>query len=505
MKEIKELINLCPPENKSFIKKVMSGFNKKTKTGKLYYGIASGKFKADDQAMRSIYGSTSSAEKYNKLKQRLFDTLLQAILLKTWNEDRFANYREAFCTSHIKHSLIKILLSRSARSSAIFLSERYIQYSIKFEITHLTLSLANDLRNHYGILGHNKKKYLKYDCLYDKTEKTMAAEALAARTLSSFNFIEKREWETGITESVKTLKKRLSKLDQLFEKQNSYRFLLYYCGTKTRQFQYENKSYAIIPIAKSCLSKINQKPFKSEIAFYTFNRRMAESYFNMGKIPKAIDKITEAESNTRIFTNNWYTARYFKVLFYIHNRNYKIASSLESDTFHHQDFNIPNPALKEFWLVLQTYIIFLRSKNKVSIDTNNFKVNQYLTSIPIYRKDKQGRNVAILLVQLLFILLNQNYDRYIDRLDALKQYKHRHLKEPNTYRANCIIRMMIKVGKYSFHPLRVGKYTEKDFAKLKSTPPQMIASPSEVEIIRYEDMWQMVMEMLKANYRKIHY
>ena len=53
--------------------------------------------------------------------------------------------------------------------------------------------------------------------------------------------------------------------------------------------------------------------------------------------------------------------------------------------------------------------------------------------------------------------------------------------------------------KADFHPIRTERYTADLLAKLKSVPLELSEQPLEVEIIPYEDLWEMVMKLLERN------
>ena len=57
--------------------------------------------------------------------------------------------------------------------------------------------------------------------------------------------------------------------------------------------------------------------------------------------------------------------------------------------------------------------------------------------------------------------------------------------------------MLLKIPSAGFHHLRVENHTKELKKKLLSTPMMISAQSYEVEVIPYEDLWEIVMEILE--------
>ena len=117
--------------------------------------------------------------------------------------------------------------------------------------------------------------------------------------------------------------------------------------------------------------------------------------------------------------------------------------------------------------------------------------------MPIFSKDKRGLNISILIVHVLFLLLRKKYDEIIDRVDALSQYKHRHLRDDASMRSNFFINMLLQVPKRDFHPRAAERHAEPWIKKLQQTPINIAEQGIEVEVIPYEALWDMVIDILE--------
>jgi hypothetical protein len=66
--------------------------------------------------------------------------------------------------------------------------------------------------------------------------------------------------------------------------------------------------------------------------------------------------------------------------------------------------------------------------------------------------------------------------------------------------------MLIKIPDAAYHPLRVKRYTEKYYTRLHKSKFEFSEQSGEVEIIPYEVLWKLVLELLdktKISSRKL--
>ena len=77
------------------------------------------------------------------------------------------------------------------------------------------------------------------------------------------------------------------------------------------------------------------------------------------------------------------------------------------------------------------------------------------------------------------------------------QYSYRYLKNDDTFRSNCFIKMLLKMIAADFHPVRTRTYTADLQKKLEKSSPVTDEKSSQVEIIPYDYLWEVVMELLE--------
>ena len=121
---------------------------------------------------------------------------------------------------------------------------------------------------------------------------------------------------------------------------------------------------------------------------------------------------------------------------------------------------------------------------------------KFLNSITAYSKDKKGLNIAVRIIYALFLLKMRKRAKYSDEMEALQRYNYRYLRDPITHRPYYFIKMLGVIPSAYFNPVATRRKAEKHLKKLKELPYEKSYVPFEVEIIPYEDLWEVVLEIL---------
>ena len=160
------------------------------------------------------------------------------------------------------------------------------------------------------------------------------------------------------------------------------------------------------------------------------------------------------------------------------------------------------------WRIRSAYIHFLVKIELIDLARSgrkrvpNFRLGKFLNEVPHYSKDKRGLNISILVAQFIILLANKKYGQLIDRSEALSKYSYRHLKNNQNLRSNCFIRMLLALVKADFNPIRATRYAQKYIDKLGSTQMNLNEYSTDIEIIPYEDLWQIILDISQPMRRK---
>lgn len=122
----------------------------------------------------------------------------------------------------------------------------------------------------------------------------------------------------------------------------------------------------------------------------------------------------------------------------------------------------------------------------------------FIHTLPDHSRDKQGYNVAVLILQFLYHLRQRDLEGLLMRLEGLRKYQQRHLREAGTLRSQLFFRLLSITVKSDFDLALTQQRAEPLLKQLQEAPPPGEAF-SEIEIVPYEKLWALTMDILKEN------
>ena len=105
-------------------------------------------------------------------------------------------------------------------------------------------------------------------------------------------------------------------------------------------------------------------------------------------------------------------------------------------------------------------------------------------------------NIAILVIQILFFIQQKKYFIAIDKIEAIEKYCARYLHKAETIRSYYFIKMLLCIPQANFHRVAVERKSKTYFEKLNSVPLEEVNQAYKIEIITYEQLWNMVLNTL---------
>jgi hypothetical protein len=129
--------------------------------------------------------------------------------------------------------------------------------------------------------------------------------------------------------------------------------------------------------------------------------------------------------------------------------------------------------------------------------TGPFKMVRFNNDFEIFDRDKEGMNIPLFLLPLLYSLAqgSDHEEEYGRSVDAIEKYRKRYLDNDLNRRSASFTNMLLALGKIEFEQASAERKIKKEMAVLTSLPPQEAGQSLAVEIIPYEDLWQMLVEM----------
>ena len=210
----------------------------------------------------------------------------------------------------------------------------------------------------------------------------------------------------------------------------------------------------------------------------------------LGKYSEAAKSYQKADPYTKNKPYNAYALQYYKTLNALHAGQYQMAYDL-----YQQNKRCKIEDIRQQFAIIEAYLCFLNHTGYLQLD-KIFRMRKYLNDTFKAQEDKQGSNINILIAELL-VYLAKDRDKFIDRIEAVKDYSYRHLKSKDTQRAKWFIKIlcMLPHPKVSFHPEALKRRAKRYIDLLESHPVRM-GEGFAVEVIPFHKLLDMIVDKL---------
>ncbi len=474
--------------------------SKNTKFEQFYRALAEGLFQNDEEAAEFFYHSPPNNAAYQKLKNRLQERLINTLFFIDVTQSIFNEYHKAYFTSYKILTAVRILVGRNARHAAIPIAERALEMALQFDLTDVAFALARELCLHYGPMKGAHEKYEAMNKILEEQTKILLAEIKAEKYMSDLT-VNLAKTKAAKPELRNKAQAYAEELKQLSKHIHSFRFNYMAFLARATQFDIATDYKSMIPICLEALAYFEQKQNMVPIAaFFSFRVRLLAAYILLKKYQEARETARICLDLAPEGTNNWFLALNYHILLAFHTENFQEAYQISQKALSHPKLKNQVEQIVEYWKILEAYIYYLISIKKITPDADNpvkkFRINKFVNEVVIYKKDKSGANIAVLILQILFLLNEQKYNGIIDRTEALKSYQQRYLRNDETFRSQCFIRMLILMSECSFNKKATQRKTEKLWTKLQSKPINIAEQSADIEPIPYETLWGFVLDAL---------
>jgi len=478
-----------------------------TLVGQLYEGIQSGEYKTEESAALSLYEDNPENLNYKQLKYNLEKRLYNTLFHIDVNDSYYSDSGKAYYTCYKNFATVMILVGKTARKSAVSLAERTLRIAIKFEFTAISIELLKILKAHYSTYDKNKKAYRIYADLYRNQKAIYNAEAIVESYYQEFALFYIANKSIS-KEGIKFIRDIFGEIEALMQTYSSYRlhlvsnimFSMYYEAMKEYQ--------KLITLCNNAIVFFESKPNQSlQFPIYLNRKKLGVVYTTLKEYEKARKEFLISLNYTEEGGKNWFIILGSLCTLCFYSKKHNEALEILLKAKNHKGFKNLYPKDKEIWEIYTAYIHYFIRLGKINptpegaVLLDKFRLQKFLNSVPFYSKDKRGLNIAILSLQLMFFLEEEKYEKVIKCANALEQYSYKYLKKDDTYRSSCFIKMLTILPKANFHKTAVIRKTKSYLEKLRKSDSTIERQSSEIEIVPYEDLWELVILSLDDKFQ----
>ena len=460
--------------------------------------IKKGILDSDNEAAKLLYGAPGDDDRYRMLKSRLKQKLLNHLFFLDFAEGtgNSAHEYEQECLHYLHQAKMLEFVSEQKINRGLI--QKALTIAERCEFTKHRLTCLEELIRVYSnscqphLFEDTVEAYRKLQEWYSEEEEArtiyLRMEMMLVKSVNS----RKKNLENA-EEAIKVLEKN-------YKKTKSFNVFECLMKLKVLYFSLTGQYQSLIPF----LEELEAGKFKDrKLNPYRLDKKyivlsMGWALLRAGQWKKGLEYL---EDRRKIFSHpdaDWYR---FMEIFYmiaVRDRNYKLGFQLVESVLESKNFNKLDITDQEKWRLYNAYINYANAGNFYMRHSN---FDDFIKEIPAYDKDREGFQVAVLFLQILYFTEQGNMVALKKRRDIIKKYMANHFKENFSYRTRTFYKLTNIVVENKLDLRQIQNKTRYLLGKL---PNNQIINDAfrEMEIIPYEQLWDLLLDSLR--YLKTH-
>lgn len=456
---------------------------------------------ATDESLRQfLYPNKAGTSAYRALKTRMEDKLLNDVFLLTSDTGYESNYTFRNLLASKNYTVALCLHKFGFNHEAILLYEKTLRYCIENGITDIGIMTIKPLFNYYAFVSPNTSKMENY---LEKSKQMLEVFSVEKYIQScnariSHMYVTKKGGFTKtqmaeIEEMVNTIQNYLIRYESRSIYLLSYDLLCFY-------YLLISDYHCCIKLAEEALQRAKSLFPDDRHFIYKCYVNIAMANFHMRQYSGAehwfVKALDMSAPGSRVRFHD--AALYFTTLIRKGDREKILALYLE--VIHDKSLKKFAP-IEEQWKIRGAFVHLLIKLGKIIPDKNqleqlpSFSVSRFLNSFNYYQQDKSGLFITIVILKIIFYLEKGNKGEIIELAEGLRQYTYKYLKNNESFRSNCFIKMLLKLIHVGFHKQRSMLHNKELHKRLINSKITLDERITEVEIIPYEDLWEIIMDI----------
>ncbi len=475
--------------------------NKSSKFNEFYEALVQDKFKNDRDAAAFLYGSTPKDDKYRQLKSRFRKRLLNTLFFLDVNRPSSSSYDRAYFSCNKDWTLVKILLSNQARTSAVGLAGQILTTSLKYKFADVIVNCSRILREYAAEEGDDKafEEYDQYIKQYSNIlEAEVRSEELFQRV--SINYHKPPSKQEDITEEIDTYCKALNSLTEQYDSP-VVRYNKYLVWTYRHEMQMEYKKMIDTIAEAQQYVDVNPDYYQSERVTHLYLKKLT-AYLHL-KDSRGLEHV---EQSLEAFTKgnvNWYIFQEYYFLLAMHVEDYERASEIYNEVIGFPKFSKANSEIQDKWEIFNYYLnyaidyLYQGKRNLRAEQTRSFKVKKLLAQKPLFPKDQRIYVVHLVIVQVLYLLEEERYSSARESILPMKSYINRQFRKEEYFRAINFLRLLQQLQKADFQINQLSN-VDKYYKRITEEKPFAYHGKlMELEIIPFDNLWNLILQRLE--------
>jgi len=501
MKKLIELIELISPQK---LKSLEITGRTDNLTDQLYHLLQQGKITSDEEALRALYHGSGSKTGLYQTKKKLYDKLLDSIFIIDLTEKYHIDYNLAYIACLKKTAQLEILADKNSNNNVIPLGRSILNLARKFNLSNIVCRVTPILMRKTIYISRDEGLMKEYRKLYEEFSKMLELENLAAYywLCIAAKFVGKRSLYND--NLVLEIQQFSGALNSKLEKEHTCKTFIYYASLRIREKEISNDYEAVIQLANSFYHQAKKYVDGSPTYNYHLLTKKLSAEITLHKFSDAYNTGKECLKNIRVGHINWFTLQDNLITLCLHEKKYDTAFDIYRTTTNNREFKFIAADKKESFKIHRAFLQFFINIGLLDLpagrpEKHKFSIARFNNEIKIFTKDKEGFNITIIIIQFLLLFTEHKYDKAFDKIASVKSYSKKHLKKDVTFRSYCFLKMLTCLVECDFHKAATIRKTKNLYKRLISYSDDYQRASNHVEIVPFEDLWEIILERIDNN------
>ncbi len=471
----------------------------------VYAGLCEGKWKTEEDFAKT-FGFEGINRQYRRFAQNLFERILTSTLFLNLSDETKKDHRNIGMEVSRKNAIADILRKYGAINAFFSVAEDCLKLAQDVEDIPTVLSLTNRLRPFYLVNPKHRDKYQAVRKLHDEYWEAMRVEIAITNAYEDFicQYLGKRGFKYKLADLIDQMLE-----DNSIAKEYPHHLIqFYYQLLQIYSKELRHLWAETLTIIESAEVFFKSKKYVSTSALLIFGNHRVGCLLMLGRLEEAYTISIHNESYAPEGIHNWFKNREIRTAVLFYAQRWTDAWATVKGAMQHQKYKDLTPLDQEAWRLYYGYIVFVLRFKKVTLaeedmtEVNKFRIISWSNDMTLLSQDKQGSNIPIRILQIMFSMLEGKFDKLEEQIDALHKYRHRHFdRESEHYRTDCFIELLVLLPKYATQPDELHARAQEWLEKLRENPNPIFDQSYETEILQYELAWAWMAEMAIAHER----
>ncbi len=470
---------------------------------------------SDEEACALLYGDLKHKARFFATKSHLKNLLLSVVLRLEITQPTFTAQQEAryFCTT--KYAQAEILVRYGARLNSIALFEQVLSKAREYGLVLYEVLSLNSIQHYYSITVH-KARYSAYRKEREVAIQSWLAEVQAQQLREDLTAYSSRSSKAEDIENpyIQSLLAEMEKLrclhpDSFRIGMHSYMMRVFVATSCTQYREIE-------PLCQEALAYLNKCPkyfVSGEFGYFAFKALSGTLCCREGEKSRYYAELCADLFQVKTLTGyNYFQIQASILAMHVHAGEYQRASEICNEVMSKQNFASCERGAFEMWQLIRALLVFAAISELGSIHPRTravllkeFSLVDFLNSTPVYSTDKEGFNIVVQIVHVLYLLSQGNIEGVNSRAESLRQYRLAYVKEKKNPRAFILMKLLAALIKSDYDLPYIQSRYRTEIERLQTRDQNDICAYLEpMEFICYDVLWNhtvTVVEKLQSTNR----